>query len=347
MTPVAVRILHAEPGPNAGPLGRSLAVAREAMAERHLAGFIDAGAEDVRVVIGRPDDTPFGARLREVAATSAAVRHGGGLIVLGSGSIPLASPADRREFVLAAGASEPRALANNRYSADVVAVARASVLESVPDMTSDNALPRWLEEVAGLPVDDLRSRWRLGVDLDSPLDLELTAPGTFAEATVVAARLSLVGAIARDRSATLIVAGRTSAATLAWLERRTASRTRAFVEERGLHTAPPGQRPPRSLLGMLLDHGGPGSLGRILAELGDGALVDSRLLLAHRLGSDERDWPSADDRFAADLLLPERIRDPWLHELAASAAEAAIPIVLGGHTLVGPGVRLAVRRGPG
>ncbi len=36
--------------------------------------------------------------------------------------------------------------------------------------------------------------------------------------------------------------------------------------------------------------------------------------------------------------------DPWLRALTASAAAAPIPIVLGGHTLVGPGVRLVIGR---
>ena len=38
------------------------------------------------------------------------------------------------------------------------------------------------------------------------------------------------------------------------------------------------------------------------------------------------------------------IGDPWLRALTTSAAAAPIPIVLGGHTLVGPGLRLALGR---
>ena len=87
---------------------------------------------------------------------------------------------------------------------------------------------------------------------------------------------------------------------------------------------------------------GPGALGRIVAGLSDGALIDSRVLLAHRLGGDEAAWPPAEDRFASDLLLPDRVRDPWLAELTHSAVDATVPILLGGHALVGPGVHLAL-----
>ena len=148
--------------------------------------------------------------------------------------------------------------------------------------------------------------------------------------------------MAADARAELLVAGRTSASTLAWLERRTASRTRALVEERGLRTRRPGQRAPASVLGALLDRDGPGSLGRHAAALADAAIVDTRVLLAHRLGADEAAWPAPEDRYASDLLLPDRIRDPWLRDLTAAAATATIPILLGGHTLVGPGIRLVV-----
>jgi hypothetical protein len=43
-------------------------------------------------------------------------------------------------------------------------------------------------------------------------------------------------------------------------------------------------------------------------------------------------------------LLPSRVADQWLRELTASAVAARIPILLGGHTLVGPGLRLALGR---
>ena len=110
MSPVTVRILHAEAGPHAGPLERALIGARAELAERHRRGFEAAGAGDVRVVGGPPDGLPFGARLRGLVGE--ALHNGAsGLIVLGSGAVPLATTRDRRVFVTAAGGPAPAALA--------------------------------------------------------------------------------------------------------------------------------------------------------------------------------------------------------------------------------------------
>jgi CTP:molybdopterin cytidylyltransferase MocA len=339
--------------PRAGPLGEAFAAIRLANGHALADGFRAAGADEAIVVDAAPDERTFGQRLRDAAGDLAA----DGLVVLGSGSIPLARAADLAAFVAAAAGPAGRALANNRFSADVVAIAGTSILAELPDLGADNGLPRWLAESAGYAVGDLGRRWRLQVDLDTPLDVLLVRPGDpIARATAgepaadgptagappAAVRRALAGvvAVSRDPGAELIVAGRMSAAGLAWLERSTASRTRALIEERGLRTRSAGQRPAASTLGLLLDRDGPDALGTLLARLGDGALVDSRVLLAHRFGADERLWPAAEDRFASDLLLPDRIADPWLRALTAAALGASIPIVLGGHSLVGPGLRL-------
>ena len=370
MPPVAVRILHAEAGPNAGTLELALVAARAALAERHRRGFLAAGAADVRVVAGPPDGISFGARLRGLAAET--LESGAsGIVVLGSGSVPLATARDVRAFVGAAAATSPAALANNVYSADIVAISGLAGLggfRDLPDLPADNALPRWLAEVARVPVTALR-RWRLGFDLDSPLDLLLSGRATDVarlrgagiDVGTVDARLAGVVAVLADRRAELVLAGRTSAATLGALERSTACRVRALVEERGLRASsllalggdgggPVGRaagsgtvatlRPPRSTLGMLVDRDGPRALGGLLAQLGDAAVVDTRVLLAHRYGADEAGWPPAEDRFAGDLLLPDRMADPWLRSLVAGLRDAPIPILAGGHTLVGPGIRL-------
>ncbi len=369
MAAVDVIILHPLAAESAGPLERRLAEARADLAERHIRGFPAAGAETGRIRAGLPDGRPFGERVRALLVDHP---RGHGLILLGSGALPRATAGDRRAFVVAAAADGARALANNRFSADAIALTGEAVasLDRLPtDLPGDNALPRWLDESAGVPVDDLRTRWRLGVDFDSPLDVLLVeqaqAPGGrggrggrvgrgFVVDSRVEAALEGIRRVMADPHAELVIAGRSSAATLAWLERATRCRVRALIEERGLRASsrlvpaepdptsasPDAARRPRSVLGLVLDRDGPEALGDRLAELGDAAVVDSRVLLAHRLGTDERLWPSAEDRFSSDLLDPEAVADPWLRALTASAAGARIPVVLGGHTLVGPGVRL-------
>lgn len=357
MGDVTVLILHRPVGSSAGPLEHLLAAARESRAERHRAGFLAAGAARATIVTEAIDE-PFGARLRRLAADVSTP----GVVVLGSGAMALARAGDRRAFVDAAAAGSAGALANNRYSADAIAIAGAAVLRDLPDLPDDNALPRWLAEVAGVPVRDLRSRWRLAIDLDSPADLLLpgveTAPVSGGSPLCAAAdRLAAIRSVMADARAELLVAGRTSAGTLGVLERRTACRVRALVEERGLRAASPlafgsrsadsvprSLRPPRSLLGALLDRDGPESLAAHLSVVCDAAVVDTRVLLAHRLGADERAWPSAEDRFASDLLLADRVEDPWLRALTRAAVAAPLPVALGGHTLVGPGLRLIAGR---
>jgi hypothetical protein len=388
---VLVVVLHPTDDDHAGPLARWLTAIRADLAERQRVGFervahglsgprgvrdpgaalVDARVE-VRVEAGRPDGRPFGARLRDIVATD----RPEGIVILGSGALALATDRDRRRFVEAATSTAETALANNRFSADAIAIARVDRLPVIPDLPTDNELPRWLDEVAGFDVADLRHRWRLAVDLDSPLDTVLTGldhakshlddgertSGELIDRSAIDDRLAAIRTVAADRRAELLVAGRTSARSIAWLEDHAAARVRALVEERGLRAAGrlaqaepgsvnaadvPGQhvhgRPPASILGALLEGDGPGSVGRIVARLADAALIDTRVLLAHRLGPDESAWPSPEDRFASDLLLHERIADPWLRELTRSAATAAIPIALGGHTLVGPGIRLVLR----
>lgn len=358
MGDVDVIIFHPPASPGAGPLERFLVDARQGQADDHRLAFARAGARTVRVVIeARPG--PFGGRLRDLLAASPPDR---GIVLLGSGAVPLATTADRRSFVDAAAADDPRALANNRFSADVVAISAAALptLAHLPaDFPADNALPRWLDEIGGVRVGDLRARWRLAMDLDSPLDVVLVgrAGGRIGRAAArvrppggarVETRLDGVRRVLADRRAELVLAGRTSAATIGWLERNSRCRVRALVEERGLRAAsrlalggsPGSARRPRSILGMALERDGPGALGARLAELGDAALVDSRVLLADRVGADEGSWPRAEARYASDLLDPSAIDDPWLAALTASAADAPIPVLLGGHSLVGPGVRL-------
>jgi hypothetical protein len=84
-----------------------------------------------------------------------------------------------------------------------------------------------------------------------------------------------------------------------------------------------------SLFAAHLEAIGPARFWHQLAEQADGLLIDTRVLLAHH-----NLWPSAEDRFASDLLQPELIQEPWLRQFTADSVAAGIPLLLGGHSLM-------------
>ena len=333
-------------------MGRRRAVPDRA---RHRDGFLRAGAATAEIVSGPPDDTSFGARLRGLL--EAARPRPGGVVVLGSGAVPLATIRDRRSFVATAAAATPTALANNRYSADIVSIACAEALLDLPGPARRQRAPALAG--GGRRVPGRRPaapRWRLAFDVDGPLDLLLMGRANESPAGdlgTARARLGAVSSVAADRRAELVVAGAPRPRPCAgW--RRPPRRVRALIEERGMRAASVlaqagdrgSGRGPASVLGLLLDRDGPASLGGHLERLGDAAVVDTRVLLAHRFGADERDWPAAEDRFASDLLLPDRVADPWLRELTASAAGRADPGRPRWAHARGPGLRLLLRTEP-
>lgn len=356
MTRVTVLIFHRRTTEGEPQLVRVLSNVRDELAANHTKLFRGAGASEVRVESEWREGLSFG----EVLASLAPGR--GGLIVLSGGAVPLLSRRDAARLVETAASGDRAALTNNRYSSDVCAIAAAAVLRQLPPIPTDNALPRWLEEHAGYELAELPGRERLGIDLDTPSDVALAALSPSAprwlraaaeHAPVELPRVNDLRSVARDPHAELLVFGRSSAWTLRWLERTVRCRVRFLAEERGMRASSPlainapraesGGKQPRATIGLLLDQRGAEALADIISELADGAIVDSRVLMAHRLGADESAWPTPADRFASDLLRFSDVEDQWLKALTRSAAESSRPVLLGGHSLVGPGIPLLLR----
>lgn len=342
MARAQVIIFHRRSAGAFQPLVRLLDNIREHLADEHQRRFAAAGAA-VQKLAAWPAGKAFGEVLAELAPPR------GGLVVLSSGAVPLLRDRDVARLIATATAGESSALTNNRYSSDVCAIGQAAVLHRLPALEADNGLPRWLEEQAGFTISELPGRERLALDLDTPLDgalisLHSACPAWLREmvdqAGLAVPRHDELRALAANARAELLIFGRSNAATLRWLERNVRCRVRFLAEERGLRTATASQRPPRATIGRLLERDGPHGLATLIAQLADGAILDSRVLLADRLGADENAWPPAADRYASDLLRPDEVSDDWLRALTASAAASSLPILLGGHSLLGAGLPL-------
>jgi hypothetical protein len=284
----------------------------------------------------------------------------------GAGSLALAGDAALDELL---GPLPGEIVANNRFSADAFVLAAASdggpdlqrALERLALCPADNTAVRCLETV-GFRSRDLGDHPWSRFDVDTPLDLALlriaaSLPETRRLDPSVRAFLEMVrlpggrplaiprsdeiGAVLRDRTAQLVVAGRVAGATVRLVETETACRVRWFIEERGMRSA--RDERPRSFLARWVEERGSASLIEELAALGDALVLDTRVLMAALAGTaDAAGWPAAEERFAADFGDAGLVRTPWLRELTEAAAGAAIPVLVGGHTLVSDGLRILV-----
>ncbi len=343
-------------GTGTGPAERMLARARVAAARNSARSALAAGFEAVIVATDEPgafapafpgllldpdratDAFEYAARLRGVVARFGLHKPA----VMGSGSVPLLGVDEFRLVVEQLESRDPRFVTNNFFSADLTAWVPGDAIERCGDFSRDNVLPRKLRDEAGLASVILPRTTATQFDLDTPSDLAVlslseTLPPELAEAAQPAAaaaeRYRAFMPLLCDRTRQVVVAGRIGGSQ-AWqyLERETACRVRLFAEERGLATAPPGYQA-RSLLGFLIEEVGPERFFQRMAELGDGAVIDTRVIEAH-LGIE----PSREDRFQSDLLAWEAIEEPVLRRFTRAAKEAPIPVLLGGHSLVSGGL---------
>jgi hypothetical protein len=256
-------------------------------------------------------------------------------------------------------------VANNRFSADAFVVAGdlGRALSALEACDSDNGAPRALND-AGWAWRDLGAAAWARFDVDTTLDLALLRLATrledvrpldgsvrgFLEMARLPGDRALevpvleeIGAVIRDRSAELVVAGRVPATTWQLLETETACRVRCLVEERGMRSAPGAGQAPRSILAALMTRSSPADLVAELARLGDAVVLDTRVLMAAVAGSaDTAAWPPEEERFASDFADATRIATPWLRELVEATERASVPFLLGGHALVSDGLRLIV-----
>jgi len=238
-------------------------------------------------------------------------------------------------------ASGPLAIVNNLHSTDWILLNSARGLARLaPLLPTDNPLGWVLSHEGGFVVETLPACAATRADVDTPTDLLLL---THHPDLGPAARRFLSNApphlkqsveslleVLVTPAKTLAVIGRSTSHLWQMLERKTQIWVRLFVEERGMLASGRLTRGVvRSLLGEALDSWGPSEFVSHLAGMSDAALWDTRVWLATR-----GPWPSAADRFAADLGWAEDVGDPALRALTEAILQAPIPILTGGHGVV-------------
>ncbi len=307
-----------------GGAGRAIIVTDEADLAIGLAG-VEVNASD--------SPFHFGRRLTDLVR-----RHRlTSVIYTGAGSVPLFTADGFRGVV--SGLARGVIVTNNRFSSDLVAFpADGAALAAAEAVERDNALARTFTE-ANLPVEELARTVATQMDIDSPSDLLVLAltgaggprlrehiSGLALDTALYERTLPLL----TDRASQVVVAGRVGSHSWAYLERETACRVRLFAEERGMEA---DGRAARSLLGFFLESAGLDRFFETLSELGDAAVIDTRVLLAH-----SHIAASREDRFLSDLGEVDSIAEPFLRDFTREALAAPIPVLLGGHSLMSGGL---------
>lgn len=239
-----------------------------------------------------------------------------------------------------------RVVVNNPQSPDVIAFAPASAIVQVPPPETDNALGHALRS-AGFDRVLTPNDPRIHFDLDTPTDLLVLARQPDAGPRTRAAldrldwpRTILERALAalRKPNAEVALIGRVGPSIVYHVNETLPLRLRVFSEERGMKGMGREARgQARSVMAALIQAVGP---RRFFQELGcvcDVAFVDTRVLFAHWKGR-----VTDADRYASDLGRVDDIGDPDIRDFTRAVLEAAIPVVLGGHSLVSGGFWLLV-----
>jgi hypothetical protein len=292
-------------------------------------------AEGADILADRTQPFHFGQELSRIIREKKLDR----VCTIGAGAGALLSIGDLRGIREDLESSEMLVLSNNSYSADLVAFTPASALDAIDLPATDNPLPRRLHQQAGLASRQLDKSAATLLDVDTPTDAALLVrhPSCPAELRplaawqdVLAGRIDALMRLVTTPDKELLVAGRVGAPVWTFIETQTACRVRMLAEERGMQAAGRDvSGDARSALGFLYEDVGARAFFAKMGELCDGMLFDSRVLFAHM-----RWRPGADERFASDLFMADRIAAAPLREFTLAARGASFPLLLGGHTLV-------------
>lgn len=303
--------------------------------------------EETTRVIFDPDssvsDFHFGKRLVGIVIKYGLER----ILYFGGASAPLLPESELERIADdIAVADERYAITNNLFSSDWIALTSATVLSQYTErLPRDNMLGWVLQEEAEYSVQALAPRAATRLDIDTPSDL-LALRWHPATDTLLQEYLAkniptsameawLATGLALSTPATQIVLiGRVASGVWQYVDQNTRCWIRVFSEERGMSSS--GRKEAgtvRSLIADYMESSGVENFFQSLAEFVDALLIDTRVYLAHH-----QIWPSAADRFAADLGLVDQIQDERLKHLTQAIRDCGMPVVMGGHGVVSGGL---------
>lgn len=300
-----------------------------------LAGMARTAGAEFLLNRQHPRSFHFGRELKKLVLGQGLKK----VFYLSGAGCPLITPAELDGICSKLSKSSSLLYANNVQSADIVAFTVPDNFASLELPERDNSLAMTLRDQGGLELELMPQTLGLLFDLDTPADILVLGAGPFAGPRARAhldtleldyGPLERAKAVLGDSYQDVALIGRVGAPIIERLNALLKLRLRVFSEERGMKAL--GRLESGavvSLLGLLIERAGLTYFFEHLAGVARCAFIDSRVLFAHfKFDFTDR------ERFLSDLGLWEQIEHPWLKEFTRLAAGCAIPVLLGGHSLV-------------
>lgn len=348
-----------------GPSGEGRLV--EMLADARLAAAIDlanilAGIESVfSVVVATPRLDEIASRidlekfvLRQTALgpirvgeeilMAADSQGASAVLYFGGGSAPLLNAESITAIADSLASGRVDASTNNRHSSDWLGFGDIELLRrNASRFDGDNRMAPILAFELGVAVEEMMPGSASRMDIDTPSDLIILNrhPSTGPALRSYLDGLKLptsnfddaLAVLATEGSRTFLW-GRVGGEAWSCLSRKTHSWIRVLSEERGMIASGRVEDGEVNSIGLeLVARMGPVAFFEWLAERVDVALIDTRVMMAAR-----KLWPETEVRFATDLLLADDVPELWLAEFTSAAANARIPVLLGGQSLMSGGI---------
>lgn len=272
------------------------------------------------------------------------------VLYMGGAAAPLISSSELKYLREILEQNEEILLANNFYSADLVGFTPGHTLSRISLPPIDNTLALALANEGGLRLLPIQRSLGLNFDVDTPADVLIMSvhPGMGAKTLSAVqglnwdfSRYNEIKSLLSNPLGELVIYGRVGSSLFQYLDVNTRCRLRLFSEERGMKSLGRDARGEvKTLMGKLIEELGFENFFKFLAQLAQGAVLDTRVLFEHFK------WKlSPTDRFASDLGEIDLISHPLLREFTQAAMDAPIPVLLGGHSLVAGGLWALVDAG--
>jgi len=275
------------------------------------------------------------------------------LFYIGAGAGPLLTKAEITTIASKIKSKENIIIANNFYSSDFFAFSPAKAWNKVgakshsPLPETDNPFAYKLKEEGGLEGIKVNPSCGTFLDIDSPIDLAVLSMhpgcGEHVKKILCSGQACLSTTIKKigktlkyfyDPFSEVFIFGRVGSIVPNYIMTKAKCRFRLISEECGMKAWGRQEKGlVYSFLGELIEKEGVKRFFKNLSKNSKAAFIDTRVLFAHK-----KLEVSRADRFYSDLGIYEKIKMPFVKEFTYEAANANIPVVLGGHSLISGGL---------